>query len=143
MRVNLRKCAAMIVLAAVVTVGTQTAKADQKVGLRGVQVSWDGRGEMQYLLNDDGEPTFAIQLTGNVVARGKHFEATADRLMFDSREGLLRLESEADGEVRLFYRMPGDGPRAELTARKIDIRLSDSRIEVEGAGNLKTIEKER
>ena len=132
---KLKVCAALAALA-VIAISDQTARAAQNVGIRGVQVSWDGHGEIQYLPDDDGQPAFGLRLTGSVVARGKQFEAKADRLTFDPRENLLTLESDADGGVRLSCIVPDDGPRVELAAHEIALSLSDSRISVEGAGTL-------
>lgn len=141
MRAKLRRHAGLFAVAMVVAIGTETAKADQTTTLQGIQVSWDGQGEIQLAPDDDGDFSLSLRLYGNVVVRGRQFDARADRLIYDTEEKSVSLESGDSSEVRLSFRMPDDGPTLRLAARKIVISLSDGRIKVEGAGILSTPSK--
>jgi hypothetical protein len=142
MRGRLKEIALLCAVTAAVALGAETAAAaetataDQQATAEGVQISWEGRGEIQLAPDDHGESSLRLRLHGNVVIRGKQLVARADYLTFNMAKKVVSLESTDSGEVRLSFQMPDDGPTLEVAARKIVISLCDGRINVEGAGIL-------
>ena len=162
MRARLKGIAVLFAVTAAVALGAETAAAaetataDQQATAEGVQISWEGQGEIQLAPDDHGESSLSLRLRGNVVIRGKQLVARADYLTFNMAKKVVSLELDAradrftcnmakkvvslestdSGEVRLSFQMPDDGPTLKLAARKIVISLSDGSIKVDGAGIL-------
>ncbi len=138
MRAKLKGTAVLLAVTAAVVIGAETARAEQKATLQGVEISWNGQGEIQLAADDDGELSLSLRLNGNVVVRGEQLVAKADRLTYSAAKKVVSLESAGSGKVQLSFQMPDDGPTLRLAARKIVISLSDGRIKVDGAGTLST-----
>jgi hypothetical protein len=132
----LKGIAVLVAVTAAIALGLDTARADQNAAAEGFEVSWDGKGEIQLTPDDQGGFSLSLQLHGNVIVRGKRFQATAEHLVYNMAKRVVSLEAAKSGEVRLSMQMPDDGPTMELAARKIVLSLSDGRITVEGAGIL-------
>jgi hypothetical protein len=128
----LKGIAVLVAVTAAIALGLDTARA----AAEGVEVSWDGKGEIQLTPDGQGEFSLSLRLHGNVVVRGKQFQATAERLIYNMAKKVVSLEAAKSGEVRLSMQMPDDGPTMELAARKIVVSLSDGRITLDGAGLL-------
>lgn len=138
MRARWRGPVVLFALTATIAMGAETARADEKATVQRLHVSWNGRGEIQLAPNDDGEFSLRLRLEGNVVVKGEHFDAKADRLIYHMAKAAVSLESSSGRTVKLSFQIPDDGPTMQLAARKIVISLSDGRIQVEGAGILTT-----